>query len=116
MLWTSLFATREGERCTKEPVHPVRHPRFHPGERANAQTRESCARQNEQNGRGMAPCWAGATPLFRLSAAQKVRGVAPALIGTSGPRFARWHTQTENLSDKRSDNLYENERRNRCLY
>ena len=24
--------------------------------------------------------WAGATPLFRLSAAQKVRGVAPALI------------------------------------
>ena len=25
-----------------------------------------------------APDWAGATPLFRLSAAQKVRGVAPA--------------------------------------
>jgi hypothetical protein len=26
------------------------------------------------------PNWAGATPLFRLSAAQKVRGVAPAHI------------------------------------
>jgi hypothetical protein len=38
--------------------------------------------------------WAGATPLFRLSAAQKVRGVAPALTGTLGPRFARLHTQT----------------------
>jgi hypothetical protein len=25
-----------------------------------------------------APDWAGATPLFRLSAAQKVRGIAPA--------------------------------------
>ena len=33
------------------------------------------------------PNWAGATPLFRLSAAQKIRGVAPALTGTLGPRF-----------------------------
>ena len=29
-------------------------------------------------GAGKTPEWAGATPLFRLSAAQKVRGVAPA--------------------------------------
>ena len=29
-------------------------------------------------GAGKTPDWAGATPLFRLSAAQKVRGVAPA--------------------------------------
>jgi len=30
------------------------------------------------------PNWAGATPLFRLSAAQKVFGVAPALGTVSG--------------------------------
>ena len=57
----SLFATREGERCMKGSVHPVRHPRVHLGERASAQARESFARQNGQNGRGMPPCWAGAT-------------------------------------------------------
>ena len=59
-----------------------------------------------------APDWAGATPLFRLSAAQKVRGVAPALTGTSSPAFcALAFRQPENLSDKKSDNLYEKERR-----
>src|SRR5260370_8394527 len=74
----SVFATREGKRCTKGSVHPVRHPRVQLGERASAQARESFARQNGQNGRGTAPSWAGATPLFRLSSAQKVHGVAPA--------------------------------------
>jgi len=33
------------------------------------------------------PDWAGATPLFRLSAAQKVRGVAPALYAGSVTAF-----------------------------
>src|SRR5712671_1961707 len=58
------------------------------------------------------PNWAGATPLFRLSAAQKVRGVAPAPIGTSDRVLRGSIHRPENLSDKRSDNLYENERRN----
>jgi hypothetical protein len=34
-------------------------------------------------------CWAGATPLFRLSAAQKVRGVAPARHAGSVTVFCR---------------------------
>ncbi len=33
----SLFATREGKRCTKGSVHPVRHPRVQLGERASKQ-------------------------------------------------------------------------------
>src|SRR5207245_10755620 len=61
----SLFATREGERCMKGSVHPVRHPRVHLGERARAQARESFARQNGLNRRGTAPRWAGATALMQ---------------------------------------------------
>ncbi len=57
------------------------------------------------------PNWAGATPLFRLSAAQKIRGVAPALTGTLGPRLCACIHRPENLSDKKCDNLHENERR-----
>ncbi len=68
----SLFATREGERCMKGSVHPVRHPRVHLGERASAQARESFARQNGQNGRGTAPSWAGATPLLHTVPCPKV--------------------------------------------
>src|SRR6267143_4623464 len=60
----SLFATREGERCTKWSVHP--------GERASAQARESFVRQNGQNGRGTAPSWAGATPLLHTIPCPKV--------------------------------------------
>src|SRR6266852_8966224 len=37
---------------------------------------------------------AGATPLLTAFSRTKFRGVAPALTGTSGPRFARLHTQT----------------------
>src|SRR5437879_2557501 len=66
----SLFATREGERCTKGSVHPVRHPRVQLGERASAQASESLARQNGQNGRGTAPSWAGATLYKRVAPAQ----------------------------------------------
>jgi len=56
----------------KDTDHPIRHPRVHPGERANAQARESCARQKGQNGRGMAPSWAGATPLLHTVPCPKV--------------------------------------------
>jgi len=48
----------------KDTNHPIRHPRVHRGGRASAQRSESYVRQDAQDGRGMAPCWAGATPLF----------------------------------------------------
>ncbi len=38
---------------------------------------------------GKTPSWAGATPLFRLPAAQKVRGVAPARHAGSVTVFCR---------------------------
>src|SRR5580698_2802008 len=63
-----LSAARKGDGCVKGTDHLIRHPRVHPGERANAQARRSCARQKGQNGRGMAPSWAGATPLLHTIA------------------------------------------------
>src|ERR1700730_16291786 len=47
----------------KDTDHPVRHPCVHRPERASARRRRGCARKNGQYGRGMAPSWAGATPL-----------------------------------------------------
>ncbi len=40
---------------------------------------------------------AGATPLFRGRAAQKFRGVAPALASTSHRRFARLHARDQDF-------------------
>ncbi len=119
----SVLAMREGEVCMKYPDHHMRHPCGHLGDRTSAQGTRGCAWRDAQFGRGQNPVlgwdalkfreheeindtrmrkvtqkktpdWAGATPLFRLLAAQKIRGVAPALTGTLGPRFARLHTQT----------------------
>ena len=59
----SLVAARQGDGCMKDTDHPMRHPRVHLLDRACARRRRSCARQNGQYGRGMAPSWAGATPL-----------------------------------------------------
>jgi len=59
----SLVAARQGDWCMKDTDHPMRHPRVHLLDRACARRRRSCARQNGQYGRGMAPSWAGATPL-----------------------------------------------------
>jgi hypothetical protein len=58
------FPASKGDACMKDTDHPIRHPRVHLGERASAQWSGSYARQNDQDGRGMAPRWAGATPLF----------------------------------------------------
>jgi hypothetical protein len=59
-----VFASWKGDGCMKDTDHPIRHPRVHLGDRVSAQRSESYARQSAQDGRGMAPCWAGATPLF----------------------------------------------------
>jgi hypothetical protein len=61
---SSVFASWKGDACMKDTDHPTRHPRVHLGDRVSAQGSESYARQSAQNGRGMAACWAGATPLF----------------------------------------------------
>jgi hypothetical protein len=50
------------------------------------------------------PNWAGATPLFRLSAAQKVRGVAPARHAGSATAFCP-RVQRE-LSPKTSETIF----------
>lgn len=58
------------------------------------------------------PNWAGATPLFRPRAAQKVFGGTPALAGTSRQRVLPVALgNVENLSDNKSDILCEEERR-----
>ena len=67
-----LSTTRKGDGCVGGTDHLIRHPRVHPGERANAQARRSCARQKGQNCRGMAPSWAGATPLLHSVPCPKV--------------------------------------------
>jgi hypothetical protein len=77
----------EGDAYMKDTDHPIRHLCAHFGDRASARWRGSYARQNAQDGCGMAPCWAGATPLCRLSAAQKVRGVAAARSAGSVTAF-----------------------------
>ena len=65
---SSVFASWKGDGCMKDTDHPIRHPRVHLGDRASAQWSESYARQNAQDGRRMAACWAGATPLFATCA------------------------------------------------
>jgi hypothetical protein len=60
-------------------LHLRLHLFLHPVERAISLRRVACRRQcNQKSPWKKAPDWAGATPLFRLSAAQKVRVVAPA--------------------------------------
>jgi hypothetical protein len=60
-----------------------------------------------------APDWAGATPLFRLSAAQKVRGsLPPSQAALANAYCAVALGNVKNLSDSVSDIMYEEERRN----
>jgi hypothetical protein len=67
------FPASKGDGCMKDTDHPIRHPRVHFGDRASAQRSESYARLNAQDGRGMAACWAGATPLFATGSWPKDR-------------------------------------------
>jgi len=74
----SLIAAWEGDGCMKDTDHRMRHPRVHLSDRASARRARGCAEPNGQYGRGMAPSWAGATPLFATCSWRKNRGVAPA--------------------------------------
>ena len=59
------------------------------------------------------PKRAGATPLFRLSAAQKVRGVAPALSRILRDPFCRVHTSEQQSSHVQFIKTHMQERENR---
>jgi hypothetical protein len=86
---SSVFALWKGDGCMKDTDHPIRHPRVHLGDRASAQRNESYARQNAQDGRGMAACWAGATPLFATYAWPKDhRGRSSPTNRTSGQNLS----------------------------
>src|SRR5437773_4349948 len=69
---------REGDGCMKDTDHRARHPRVHYPDRASARRKRGCARQKAQFGRGVAPSWAGATPLLAAKGWPKRHGVAPA--------------------------------------
>jgi hypothetical protein len=85
---SSVFASWKGDGCMKDTDHPIRHPGVHLGDRASAQRSESYARENAQYGRGMAACWAGATPLFATCAWPKDHWGRSSLTNrTSGQTF-----------------------------
>ena len=86
---SSVFASWKGDGCMKDTDHPIRHPRVHLGDRASAQRSESYARQNAQDGRGMAACWAGATPLFATGAWQKDHWGRSSLIDRTSHSLGR---------------------------
>ncbi len=82
---SSVFASWKGDGCMKDTDHSIRHPRVHLGDRASAQRSERYARLNAQDGCAMAPCWAGATPLFATCAWPKDhRGRSSPTDRTSG--------------------------------
>jgi hypothetical protein len=74
-----------GDRCMKDTVHPISHPRVHLGRRAIASRRRVCARENAQFGRGQNTELGWSNPTFAHGSVAKVMfGVAPALAEISG--------------------------------
>ncbi len=68
----SLSAAREGDVCMKDTDHPIRHPRVHLGDRANAQGTRSCARRDDQFGRGQNTVLGWSDPTFAHGSVAKV--------------------------------------------
>jgi hypothetical protein len=58
------FSPSKGDGCMKGTNHLLCHPCVHLDDRTSAQCSGSYARQKAQDGRGVAPRWAGATPLL----------------------------------------------------
>ena len=75
----SLFATREGDGCMKDPDHHMRHPRGHSADRASAQGTRGCAGRDDQFGRGQNTVMGWSDPTLGHGSVPKVtHGVAPA--------------------------------------
>jgi hypothetical protein len=88
----------EGDAYMKDTDHPIRHLCAHFGDRASARWRGSYARQNAQDGCGMAPCWAGGPHFCTRFRAQSESWVAPAQQETSLVRAARmWAKQLKKV-------------------
>jgi len=60
----SVLDSPQGEPRMKDTDHRLVHPRVHHPDLASAARRRDCTCRDTRFGRGMAPCWAGATPLF----------------------------------------------------
>jgi hypothetical protein len=81
----------EGDGCLKDTDHPIRHPLRHPRIFGRVRSRRSCARHNDQFGRGQNTGLGWSDPTFaHVSVPKVIRGVAPAqLRGDRAECFAR---------------------------
>jgi hypothetical protein len=71
----------EGERCTKDTVHPIRHHSVHPWIFGRVRSRRSCACHDDQFGRGQNTGLGWSDPTFaHVSVPKVIRGVAPAQL------------------------------------
>jgi hypothetical protein len=81
----------EGDGCMKDTDHPIRHPLRHPRIFGRVRHRSSCARPNDQFGRGQNTGFGWSDPTFvHVSVPKVIRGVAPAqLRGDRAECFVR---------------------------
>ena len=88
---TRLDASSEGERCTKDTVHPVVHFSVHFRISGRVRSRTTCAWPNDQFGRGQNTGLGWSDPTFvHVSVPKVIRGVAPAqLRGDRAECFVR---------------------------
>jgi len=76
-----LDSSSEGERCMKGTGHPIRHPLRHPRIFGRARNKRSCARRDDQFGRGQNTGLGWSDPTFvHVSVPKVIRGVAPAQL------------------------------------
>ena len=83
--------TASGEERNIFTLHIVLYQGLHPVAAQSSDGQRDATSRIRKAGAGKLPKRAGATPLFRLSAAQKVRGVAPALFNTTRQSHCRVH-------------------------
>src|SRR5271155_3439324 len=83
--------TTSGEECNTFTLHIVLHPGIHPVAPHSAENELDAPTENQKAAELKLQKRAGATPLFRLSAAQKVREVAPALFNVTRQFHCRVH-------------------------
>jgi hypothetical protein len=74
-------ASSDGERCTKDTDHPIRHPSRHPRIFGRVRNRRDCTWSNDQFGRGPSTGLGWSDPTFvHFSVPKVVRGVASAQL------------------------------------
>ncbi len=68
----SLSGAQEGDGCMRDADHPIRHFRFHPGDRASAQGTKGCAWRDDQFGRRQNTVLGWSDPTFAHGSVAKV--------------------------------------------